>query len=141
MTSYAVKPTIVLADDHAGILSKICEILGESFVIMAQLNDGIATIEAALRLVPDILILDITMPHLDGIRTAREVRRLGLQSKIIFLTIQVDADYIDVANEIGAGFVLKPKMCTDLLPAIDAALHGERFVSSLPLSGSSSRLM
>lgn len=125
------KPTIVLADDHSGMLSKVSEILGEDFSVVAKVNDGISSVRAAVEFVPDILILDIAMPNLDGIQAAREVRRRGLTSKIIFLTVQEDADYVQTAREMDASFVLKPKMHTDLLLAIKEVLLGRRFVSTL----------
>lgn len=132
------KPTIVLADDHSGMLSKVSEILGDDFTVVAKVGDGIASIQAAVEFLPDILILDIAMPNMDGIQAAREVQRQGLKSKIIFLTVQEDPDYIQTAHEMGASFVLKPKLHTDLLVAIQEALCGRRFVSTIssPLSHS-----
>jgi len=128
------KPTIVLADDHSGMLSKVSEVLGEDFTIVAKVGDGRASIEAAIEFVPDILILDIAMPNMDGIQAAREIQRRQLKSKIIFLTVQEDADYVQTAHEMGASFVLKPKLHTDLLIAIKEVLRGKRFVSRLSAS-------
>src|SRR6266478_1699719 len=99
------KPTVVLADDHLGMLDKVTEVLGEEVRIVARVRDGISSVRATQELMPDILLLDVAMPELNGIEAAREVRRCGLASSIIFLTVQHDADYIQIAREIGASYV------------------------------------
>jgi len=124
------KPTVVLADDHLGMLDKVTEILGEEVRIVARVRDGISSVHAAREFKPDILLLDVAMPGLNGIEAAREVRRFGLASSIIFLTVQHDADYIQISREMGASYVLKSKMNTDLLVAIQEALAGRIFASS-----------
>jgi DNA-binding NarL/FixJ family response regulator len=124
------KPTVVLADDHLGMLDKVTEVLGKEVRIVARVRDGISSVRATQELKPDILLLDVAMPGLNGIEAAREVRRRGLASRIIFLTVQHDADYIQIAREIGASYVLKSKMHTDLLVAIQEALVGRIFTSS-----------
>jgi DNA-binding NarL/FixJ family response regulator len=132
MISTDVKPTVVLADDHRGMLLKVSEFLRDGYTVAAKVSDGRSSVQAALELAPDILILDIAMPNGSGIQAAQEVRRLGLSSKIIFLTIQEDDDYVRAAEELGASFVLKSRMHTDLLTAVHEALLGRRFVSALP---------
>ena len=71
------------------------------------------------------------MPKLSGIQAARELKRLGLKTKVIFLTVQEDADCMEAACELGASFVLKPKMYPDLIHAVRETLLGNRFVSLL----------
>jgi DNA-binding NarL/FixJ family response regulator len=124
------KPTVVLADDHLAMLDKAAEILGEEVRIVAKVRDGISSVRATQEFKPDILVLDVAMPGLNGIEAAREVRRCGLASSIIFLTVQHDADYVQVARELGANYVLKSKMNSDLLLAIQEALVGRFFASS-----------
>lgn len=123
------RPTVVLADDHEGILRSVCEILGDGFQIVATVRDGIKAVEAAIDLQPDIMVLDIAMPGLDGMRAAMEVKRLGLWSKLIFLTVQEDHDYVQAAHSIGASYVLKARMHVDLPVAMREALAGRTFVS------------
>jgi DNA-binding NarL/FixJ family response regulator len=123
------RPTVVLADDHEGILRSVCEILGDGFQIVATVRDGIKAVEAAIDLQPDILVLDIAMPGLDGMRAAMEVKRLGLWSKLIFLTVQEDHDYVQAAHSMGASYVLKARMHIDLPVAMREALAGRTFVS------------
>jgi len=118
------RATVVLADDHPAILNRVSSILREEFEIVSSVGDGKTLIEVTELFRPDVVVLDIAMPELNGIHAAREIRRLGIPSRIIFLTVQEDADYIQVATEIGASYVLKARMHTDLLPAIREALDG-----------------
>jgi DNA-binding NarL/FixJ family response regulator len=80
------------------------------------------------------LVLDIAMPGLDGIQAAREVRRLTLAARLIFLTVQEDADYMRAAHDLGASYVLKHRMHIDLPVAMKEALAGRMFVSPRSLS-------
>jgi len=125
------KPSVVLADDHIGMLKKIEEILGEQVRVICKVGDGTAAIEAALKHKPDILLLDVAMPKCNGIQAARDLRRRGSVCRIIFLTVQEDADYVHAATEMSACYVLKTKMYTDLSLAIRESLNGGRFVSAL----------
>jgi len=127
MSDLKQRPTIVIADDHAGILTKASEILQQDFAVQAEASDGISALRAATELNPAVLILDVTMPGLDGIDVARRVRELGLASKIVFLTVH---DEPECADQLGASFVLKPRMHTELLLAVREALAGGRFVSA-----------
>jgi len=140
MVTYNHRPTMVLADDHVGILNRASEILAQEFNIVATANDGISAVRAAMEFKPDILILDIAMPGINGIRVAHEVRRLGLTAKLVFLTVQADPDYIQTAHGIGANYVLKPRMHLDLLLAVKEALAGRSFVSPLPVMTPSARI-
>jgi DNA-binding NarL/FixJ family response regulator len=130
------KPTVVLADDHVGMLNKVSELLGQQVRIVAKVRDGSASIQAAVDHNPDVLILDIAMPGLNGIQAAREMRRRGLASSIIFLTVQDDAELVDLAETIGASYVLKPRMHTDLLFALNETLLGRRFISTIASAAS-----
>ena len=136
MRSVDRKPTVVLADDHPRVLSTVGEILASEFDILAGVSDGIKVVQAALKYKPDILVLDIAMPGLDGIQAAREVRRLTLPARFVFLTIQEDADYLRAAHDLGASYVLKHRMHIDLRVAIREALAGRMFVSPRSLSTS-----
>jgi DNA-binding NarL/FixJ family response regulator len=120
------KPTVVLADDHPGNLDRISRTLGDEFEILAKVADGVEAVDCALELQPDILILDFAMPRMNGIQTARELRKQGFPSAILFLAIQADADYLQVLDQIGAGYVSKLRMQTELVPAIRAELLNRR---------------
>ena len=123
------KPTVILADDHGAMLVRTQQILADEFRILATASDGLQAVRAAVKSPPDILVLDIGMPGLDGIQVGREIRRLGFDCKIVFLTVQEDDDYVDAARSLNASYVLKPRMHTDLLTAIEETLAGRIFVS------------
>lgn len=126
--------TVVLADDHAGIREAVSQWLSPVYQVVAAVGDGSAAVEAIVRLSPDIAVLDIGMPELNGIEVAREVKYRGCKTRVVFLTVQEDEDYISAALNTGAlGYVLKGRLRTDLLRAIEYALAGEHFVSPHPL--------
>lgn len=126
--------TAVLADDHAAVLQRASRCLSPVCEILATVSDGSAAVEAIMRLHPDIAVLDIAMPRLNGIEVAREVKLQGCDTKVVFLTVQEDEDYISAALETGAlGYVLKGQMRSDLVHAIENAAAGVIFISSRPL--------
>jgi DNA-binding NarL/FixJ family response regulator len=124
------RPTLVLADDHAAVLERISRILTPGYEILAAVGDGSMARDAVLRFDPDVLVLDIAMPGLDGFGTARELRNSSCRTRIVFLTLYDDDDYIKAALNYGAlGYVLKSCVNSDLIPAIESALAGHIFVS------------
>ncbi|HEX8814968.1 MAG TPA: response regulator transcription factor [Terriglobales bacterium] len=123
------KPRVLVADDSPAMLDTVQAMLAAEFNVVAAVNDGLEAVEAAAKFRPDIFILDITMPGLDGFRTAREIRRLGLSGKVIFLTVNRDADYVNAACAMGASYVVKSRMYSDLNLAIREGMAGRTFVS------------
>jgi CheY-like chemotaxis protein len=117
------KPTVVLADDHPANLQRVSQILDNEFEVVAKVHDGLEALNSARQLEPDILILDFSMPGMNGIQVARDLRNNGYRSAILFLTIQADDDYMEVLQELGAGFVSKLHMQKELIPAIRAELR------------------
>lgn len=123
-------PRVLIADDNRKILSCVSELLSPHFQVVAEVTHGQAALEAAAHSEPDLVVLDIAMPELNGIRVARELRRLGSRARVVFLTLYRDDDYLSAAFESGAlGFVYKSRLHADLIPALDHALAGYRFVS------------
>ena len=124
------KPRLLLADDHELMLDGLRKILSADFELVGAVPDGRAAVESFARLRPDILLLDIGMPLLNGIEVARQVRKLVSDARIIFLTMQTDRAYVEAAFRAGAsGYVLKQASAGDLLDAIPAVLQGRRFIS------------
>jgi DNA-binding NarL/FixJ family response regulator len=120
----------LLADDHPALLERIARLLAGEFEIVGMVGNGLDLIEAAARLDPDMVVLDITMPGLDGIQTARRLRQAGCGAKLVFLTVHDDADYVRAGMEAGgAGYVVKARLAADLSPALHAVLAGGCFVS------------
>jgi DNA-binding NarL/FixJ family response regulator len=124
------KPTVVIVEDHLGYLEKISKLLALDFEILAVATDGRRGLSATLRSKPDIVILDISLPELDGIAAAREIRRKGVVSKIVIATVHEDADFMNSALQAGAnGFVFKSRLTADLIPAVNEVLAGRTFRS------------
>lgn len=125
------RPGVVLADDHRAMLSEVRNLLGSRFEVLEAVENGALAVEAVARHRPEIAVLDIAMPCMSGIEAAHQIQKLGFPTRIVFLTIQMDPEYIQVAQAMGAGFVLKSRMHSDLLLALDEALAGRAFVSPL----------
>src|SRR6185295_6810731 len=124
-------PRILFADDHDGMRDRVKRHLEREFEILGTVEDGHALLEAAARLHPDVCLLDISMPVLNGIETATRLRRSGSTAKIVFLTIHEDTDFLEAALKAGAsGYVVKRRMESDLRPAIIEAMAGRTFVSA-----------
>ncbi len=123
---------LVLADDHPGLLQCIEGMLAGEFDIIGLATDGKAALETALNLNPDVLVLDVTMPLMDGLEAARRLKEAGSDARIVFLTIHQDADFLRTALEIGAeGYVVKCRLASDLILAVREVLAGRKFVSPL----------
>ena len=126
------RPRVLLADDQAWVLAEASTLLATDFDVVAAVRDGQQALDASLRLNPDVAILDISMPVLDGPQTARELKWAGSHAKIIMLTMHELDAYVAGAIQSGAhGYVLKTRMFSDLPSAIDHALAGRLFVPSL----------
>jgi DNA-binding NarL/FixJ family response regulator len=123
---------VVVADDLSSVLSAIAELLQESFDLVSTVSDGRTALETTLDLKPDVVILDISMPEMNGIEVARELRKQHSKAKIVFLTVHEDSDILATCLDAGGlGYVLKLLMDRDLIPAMNEALAGRVFVSSL----------
>jgi DNA-binding NarL/FixJ family response regulator len=121
---------VLLADDHADFLMIAARLLEPEFEIVEQVCDGQASLDETARLKPDILVLDISMPVMNGIDAAKQLQALGSAVKIVFLSVHEDADYIRAAVAAGAlGYVVKCRIASDLLPALRAASAGRAFLS------------
>ena len=123
---------ILVAEDHTLMRDNVVRILKREFKVLEAVADGEALLEAAARLKPDVCVLDISMPVVSGIETATRLKQSGLPSKVIFLTIHDDFDFIGAALKTGAeGYVFKARMALDLVPAVREVLAGRTFLSPL----------
>ena len=126
---------ILLADDHPGFPELEKHLINPEFQIMGVARNGSDLVEQAMRLEPDIVITDISMPILNGVEAAKRLRNLNCRAKIIFLTVHADPEFIQMCLAAGAmGYVLKSRMASELMTAIRAVQSGGTFVSPLPES-------
>lgn len=130
-----LRPRVLLADDHTEFLEAEAALLRPHFELVGTANNGASLVLEALRLDPDVVVVDVTMPIMDGIDAVRKLTESGSLAKFVFLTIQSDEEFVKACLESGArGYVWKSCMKAHLVPAIRAVLEGLSYVS--PLSSS-----
>jgi DNA-binding NarL/FixJ family response regulator len=126
------KTRVLLADDHRDLLRLIRSLLEPTFDVVGTVGDGESLIEAAGKLQPDLIVTDISMPKLNGIDAADQLRESGSTSKVVFLTVHADPDFVQAALKTGAlAYVSKFRISTDFLVALKEALAGRIFVSPM----------
>ena len=124
------KIRVVLADDHPALVARVRLLLGKEYEVVAVVENGSQAVDAVHTLNPDVLVIDISMPVLDGLQAARQLQKAHCRTKILFLTIHEDHDFVAAAFSAGAlGYVTKDRLSTDLVPAILEAMQGHTFVS------------
>lgn len=123
-------PRILVADDHAMFAETLRTYLEKTFTVVGVVIDGRAMVAEAMRLRPDVIVVDVGMPLLNGLDAARRIKVQAPNIKFIFLTMQDDADLAAAALELGpVGFVLKHSPGQELLKAIDHVLHNKPYVT------------
>ena len=126
------RPRVLLADDYRLLREAFAQLLESECEVVGAVADGRAVLAETPRLRPDIVILDVAMPLLNGLDTARQLRRLAPAVKIIFLTMSEDADIAAEAFRLGAsGYVLKNSAASELLQAIREVAQGRSYVTPL----------
>jgi DNA-binding NarL/FixJ family response regulator len=125
---------LLVAEDHAGMRAKVVSTLEVDYSVIGAVGDGQEMLDVESRFKPDIVILDISMPTINGIEAATRLRQRGSAAKVVFLTVHEEPDYLKAAMATGAfGYVLKGRLANDLQFAVKEAIAGRRFVSpSLP---------
>jgi DNA-binding NarL/FixJ family response regulator len=127
-----MKPRLLLADDHTLLLEGIRLMLEPEFDLVGSVEDGQALLAAAKTLKPDVILLDISMPRLNGIDAAHQLRKILPSARLIFLTMHAGEDYVTEAFRAGAmGYLLKRSAASELLTAIHTVLKGNHYVSPL----------
>jgi DNA-binding NarL/FixJ family response regulator len=126
------RPRVLVADDHSVILAGLYSLLEGDFDVVGAVEDGQAVLEAAQRLKPDVIILDISMPLLNGIEAAVRLRKMVPQTKIIFLTMHGDVAFLKEAFRAGAsGYVTKRSAASELVTAIHEVMKGHTYITPL----------
>lgn len=123
---------VLLADDHRIVAEGLRSLLEPEFEIVGIVEDGRALIKAAEKILPDIIVADISMPLLNGIEAVRQVKEINPDIKVVFLTMHPDVTYAARAFEVGAsGYVLKHSAPSELVTAIREAIKGRTYVTPM----------
>jgi DNA-binding NarL/FixJ family response regulator len=124
------RPRVLLADDHLMVAEALKTLLSAEFDLIGVVGDGVALVEAAGRLHPDVIVADVTMPRLNGIAALVRLQQEGIRVPVVFLTMHRDVSFARRALEAGAaGFVLKHSAPFELILAIRAALEGKTYLT------------
>lgn len=124
---------ILVADDYEGWRRQASLMLQVDPIlqVICEASDGSEAVQKAEEFRPDLILLDIGLPKLNGLEVARQIRKVAPESKIIFLTQESSADVVQEALRLGAhGYVVKERAGTELVPAVLAVLQGKQFISS-----------
>jgi DNA-binding NarL/FixJ family response regulator len=125
------KIRVVLADDNQAMIAMVRQTLSKEFEIVGVVEDGKQAVDAVLKLDPDILISDISMPVLNELQAAKQLQMADCRAKIICLTVHDGPDFLAAGFSAGAsGYVNKVSLFTDLIPAIHEAMLGRTYISA-----------
>jgi len=123
---------VLLADDHKIILNGLRSLLESEFELVGKVEDGRALVSAAEKLRPDVIVVDISLPLLNGIEAVRHIKKVDPQVKVVFLTMHPDVTYAIRAFEVGAsGYVLKHSASSELITAIHEAIRGRTYITPI----------
>jgi DNA-binding NarL/FixJ family response regulator len=127
---------VLLADDHLMLLDALKKVLEPRYDVVGAVGDGRAVLQAATKLQPDVIVLDIAMPLLNGLDAARHLNRAMPKVKLIFMTMNEDPDLVGEAFRAGAsGFLLKRAAAFELTEAIDKVLKGGSYITPSAAEG------
>jgi DNA-binding NarL/FixJ family response regulator len=126
-----MKARILLADDFPAFTDLVEGLLDPAFDVVGRVSDGEALVREALKLNPDVIITDISMPVLSGIDAVRKLRQVGSRAEVMFLTIHSGADFVRLCLAVGAkAYVVKSQLDNELLPALREIIAGRSYISA-----------
>jgi len=127
----AYRPKILIAEDHTLVAEACMKLLEDEYNVVGHVRDGLALIAALPKLLPDIILVDISMPLLNGLDAVEEIRKLKLNHKVVFMTMNDDVGLAAESFRRGAsGYLLKTSAASDLLIALKTVLNGRQYVSA-----------
>ena len=125
-----MKLRIVVADDNADFLNELISVLNTEFDVVATAKDGKSALKSILDCRPDVVVLDLEMPLLNGIEVAMELSKHDPKPAVVICSVESDPDFIEASREAGAlGYVFKTRIRKDLVMAVKLAVRGQSFVS------------
>lgn len=128
--SQTSKPRVLMADDHSIFLAGVRKLIEDQCEVVGTVENGRALLEAAERLKPELILLDISMPLLNGLEAARHLRKTLPEAKLLFLTMHASSRYATEVFKVGAhGFLLKQSAASELPQAIDSVLKGKHYLT------------
>jgi DNA-binding NarL/FixJ family response regulator len=131
MADKAIRSRMVIADDHSSMVSQISVFLPEEFIVVAIAHDGASALDCIQRLDPDIVLVDLYMPGMNGLDVVKALRSFSARTAAVVMSGYDDSELAKAALAAGAvAFVTKTRLAQDLLPALRAAVQGSVFVSS-----------
>jgi len=135
------KPSVVIADDHRMVAAGMRYLLADDFRVLACVDSGRALLDAVEQMRPQVVLVDISMPSLNGIEAARLLKRIAPEIKVIFVTMHTDHSYVQEALKAGGhGYVLKQSSASELSVAITEVLAGRIYLSPKVASRAKLRL-
>lgn len=124
------KPRVLMADDHSMILAGLRKLVETECEVVGTVEDGRALVAAARKLRPDLILMDISMPLLNGLEAARQLHSLAPECKLVFLTMHASPTYATEAFQAGAsGYLLKRSAVSELSLAIKSVLQGQHYLT------------
>jgi len=124
------RPRLLLADDHLIVLEGMSRLLQTEYDLLPPASDGQLLVETAIRTIPDVIVTDISMPILNGIEATRQIRKKGLKSKVIFLSMHADREFAaEALSAGGSGYVIKQSAAEELSRAIRDVLKNRTYVT------------
>jgi len=136
MNEIMSRPRVLIADDHRMLADALKGVLGSRCEVVATVSDGRALLEEAARLQPDVVVLDIVMPRLNGLEAGRQLKAKMPKVKLIFMTMHDDPYLVGEAFRAGAsGFLLKEAAASELNDALDQVLRGSSYVTPSAAEG------
>jgi len=134
--AFTSRARVLIADDHVLVAAALCKLLSEDFEIVAIVHDGRTLIEAAAKFLPDVVLVDICMPVLNGLHAAARIKRQAPNIKVICVTVASEPEIIEESFRLGLdGYVIKTCAATELVVAIRLALDGKRYFPSSRAQG------